>query len=205
LVYIPPSYLGGDVCLMATETRVAWYRPFVQLGPGRKPPTSGDHTYGMGNGGLPVTGVIHKKAARFCDWAAAPGWQGQLPPLKLRKELGRPYPWGPSPPPDCRRVVMSSGGSWCGNGSPLPVATRTKGSTRSPLPGGIFDLVGNVAEWLPHSACSGTGQNRSCPIAGGSGLTGSPSRLRPGWSFTLGSDANDPSIGFRCQFKPTKP
>jgi formylglycine-generating enzyme required for sulfatase activity len=127
------------------EITVEDYARCVRAGGCTEPEVQHDSenpTYNWGASGRerhPINGVNWFQAASYCEWA-----QGRLPTeaeweKAARGADGRFYPWG-NQQPDCSRVVMSG----CGSFGSQPVGTRKPGTS----PYGIFDMAGNVAEWV---------------------------------------------------------
>jgi formylglycine-generating enzyme required for sulfatase activity len=135
----------------------------------------------------PVVNVSWHEAAAYCAWAGVhlpteAQWE-----RAARGQEGRPYPWGNEEPDGERANYKDSGID-----SPTPVGLFPKGAT----PDGIYDLAGNVWEWMAdwHVA----GRNRFGVLRGGSSDTGAVMglTLRDGIGFE--SEYRYTSIGFRC-------
>ncbi len=141
--------------------------------------------------GLPVRGLTAAQAEQHCAYLG-----GRLP---LQKEWifaaagpgGNKYPWG-STGLVCRRAVYGLSDGPCGRGgnSPDAVASRPDGKT----PSGIFDLVGNVSEWVR------TGD--AYWAMGGSYRSQLASELKT-WSVEKQAIAA-PHIGYRCAYDGPK-
>lgn len=102
----------------------------------------------------PVASVTLADAQAYARWRGA-----RLPTrdelLQAASLNGRaPYPWGAVFEP--HRVNSRE----CGLGRPLPPGARPEGAT----PGGVQDLIGNVAEWTPTPAKAGG--KRFCVVGG---------------------------------------
>src|SRR5262249_26818167 len=94
----------------------------------------------------PATYVSWYGADAFCRargkrLPAADEWE-----LAARGEAGRPRPWGDGELTDCHAVNYMLGARGCDGGAPGvgPVG----GSPGDRTPDGIFDLAGNVVEWM---------------------------------------------------------
>jgi formylglycine-generating enzyme required for sulfatase activity len=153
------------------------------------------------HGDHPVTNVTWKQAYTYCQWRG-----GRLPTeaeweKAARGPEGWRYPWGNSEGPiKTRRDRMAAGP----NGT-TPVGAS--GDTRSPY--GLFDMVGNVWEWVkdwyaedyyaampshdPQGPLSGTFR-----VLRGGDWSQSPLELRA--SFRGWDDMTywGPTLGFRC-------
>lgn len=97
------------------------------------------HAFPVGEERRPVVNVTWREAMAY---AVSVG--GSLPTeaqweFAARGPERRRYPWGNSEP-TCERVHYSS----CGPRRPIKVMARREGAT----PEGIYDLAGNVAEWV---------------------------------------------------------
>ncbi len=188
-------------CLMTREVSVAQYRECVDLGactPGGS--GTGCNARRSGRTSAPMNCVDPQQAEMLCAWLV-----GRLP-TDAEWEIaahggGRTYPWGEIPATDqpC----------WSG----LTELSRTCAIAGSPddvTPGGVFDLSGNVSEWV-----SGTcrfldqGQVRFERAAGATG------HLYRGGSYTTTDTGQiaqrqclEPAVaadwvGFRCAASPT--
>lgn len=118
-----------------TEVTVARWRACVAAG---RCPVLSDPLASMTRPTAPVVNVTHAQAAGYCAFAG-----GRLPTdaewsLAARGVENRRSPWG-TLPPSCARAHTSG----CGD-TTRPVATLAAGAS----PDGVFDLVGNVAEWV---------------------------------------------------------
>ncbi len=149
----------------------------------------------------PVPESTWRGAKAFCAWRGA-----RLPTeaeweAAARGKEGRTYPWGDAPPTAARAVFAR------GRGETDPVGSHPQGAT----PEGVFDLVGNEAEWTsslfkpyPYDATDG----RENPDAPGERVTRggdhvfdvAPDRLtgyfRDG--FSRNPLRGHRHIGFRC-------
>lgn len=137
--------------------------------------------------GTPVTNVSAEAAERYCRFRG-----GVLPTAEQwvfsASGAGKQrYPWGQTGLV-CRRAVFGIVDGPCGTGAqgPDPVGTRPDGASAT----GIYDLVGNVAEWTrEHSGYAARGGSFRSVVAG---------QLRV-WSAALGAAPRD-DIGFRCVY-----
>jgi formylglycine-generating enzyme len=170
--------------------------------------------------GLPMTGLSWHEAAAYCRAA------GKRLPTEAEFEraarLGPAlHPWGDAPA-DCERaIVQDASGRACGNpmrgsspekGRPLPSGSR-------PAFQGVFDLIGNVEEWvddwyLPFEACGRAclGTDPRGPCGGEAICADSTTKVVKGGSWYWGAacatatnrrphfPANQPyhHFGFRC-------
>lgn len=136
---------------------------------------------------LPITNVTALEAQRYCD-----AHNGRLPTrsewlFAAASAHGHRYPWGQTGLV-CRRAVFGIVEGPCdvGYSAPLPVASRPAGATAT----GIFDLSGNVAEWVT--------DGEEAAAAGGSFRSTLAGQLKV-WSLEVVQDARD-DIGFRCVY-----
>ena len=194
-IFVDPFYLDRQevtnrdfsMFVEATGRAAPYYWPRGEL-----PPDKVDH---------PLVNVNWGDAAAYCRWAGK-----RLPTeaeweAAARGKEGRTYPWGEEPPTPAHAVFGRE------SGQTDPVGSHPKGAT----PEGVFDLVGNEAEWTsslfkpyPYSAKDG----RENPMAQGERVTRggdhvfdvSPEKLtgvfRDGFSRNPGRGHRH--IDFRC-------
>ncbi len=155
----------------------------------------------------PLNCISHDGAAAYCKWA-----EKRLPTEAEWEKAARSggesvYPWG-AEPPSCERVVMSDhSGTGCGADATWEVASRPRGVSEH----GVFDLLGNVREWVadwydeayyrdaPATNPPGPGDGSERVVRGADWLT-SPDGFERG-ATRRGHAAphhRDPGIGFRC-------
>jgi len=165
----------------------------------------------------PINCVSFQQASAYCTSAG-----GRLPTeaewdVAARGDEGREFPWG-SAPPDATR--LNACGSECkawygelrldsvfdsvmydgddGFAGTAPVASYPAGATRD----GIYDLLGNVAEWT--STVVDFGQARAVAPAGGTYVVRGGSFSTGGTAVRvyLPSEAHGRGVGFRCAWEP---
>ncbi len=132
-----------------TEVTNAAYRSCVASG---RCPEAGPRYVDFDHPRQPITGVSWFDARAFCrarggDLPTEAQWE-----KAARGDDGRPFPWGWAPANCERAIVLQPGlGRGCGRrkrgghpdkGKPWPVASRPAERL------GIFDLGGNVQEWV---------------------------------------------------------
>jgi formylglycine-generating enzyme len=170
----------------------------------------------------PINCVSHRQASAYC---AAAG--GRLPSeaewdLAARGSEGRRFPWGDAPPGPSRLNacgleckgwysaaeldsvfdgVMYEGDD--GFTGTAPVASFPAGASRD----GIYDLLGNVAEWTDTSVNFGQAQPEAPSagtyvVRGGSFSSGADAESAPAQRLYLGAEAHGRGIGFRCVYTP---
>ena len=149
----------------------------------------------------PINCIDWKMADTYCKWAG-----GALPTeaqweYAARGKESRIYPWGNEPAPGSEFL------KWNSSDGTAPVKNHAKGKT----PEGVFDLAGNVWEWVadtyaPYDAAPSTDplQNKGTlrTLRGGGWNSSNPHRVRS--AFRNGSDEglrND-DVGFRCAREP---
>jgi sulfatase modifying factor 1 len=136
---------------------------------------------------LPITCVDWCDAGAYCAWAGK----------RLCTGLGgpptRPVPWDAA----CEAVFgyLDADPPGCNlhSGAMKPVGTSVGCSGKSPPLDGLFDLIGNAAEWT--DACSALDDVVHCSAPGASALNGAAS-----CSATVAYEPTyrDPFVGFRC-------
>jgi formylglycine-generating enzyme required for sulfatase activity len=151
----------------------------------------------------PIVGVSWYGANAYCEWA------NRHLPTEAQWEYaakgidGRRFPWG-NDHLDCDRARFSG----CGN-TPVEVGSFPLGLS----PFGVFDLSGNVAEWVNDRYAPDYYQQS--PRSNPSGAVNGYYRVMRGgyWGSTYialqtahrdwaGADQHDESVGFRCALTP---
>jgi formylglycine-generating enzyme required for sulfatase activity len=157
----------------------------------------------LGRENYPIVGVSWYGANAYCQWA------GRRLPTEAQWEYaardvdGRRFPWG-NDSLSCDRARFSG----CGN-TPVEVGSLPLGSS----PSGVFDLAGNVAEWVSDRYAADYYQhspslNPTGPINGyyrviRGGYWGSAYiALQTAHRDWAGADQRDASVGFRCALTP---
>jgi formylglycine-generating enzyme required for sulfatase activity len=85
-----------------------------------------------------------------------------------------------------------------------PVASYPAGATRD----GIYDLLGNVAEWTATAVDFGQAQPEAAAVGtyvvrGGSFSSGLDGDNAPALRLYLSAEAHGRGVGFRCVYEPT--
>lgn len=156
-----------------------------------------------GKDGHPVVGVSWYGAKAYCEWA------GRSLPTEAQWEYaaagadGLRFPWGDDGP-DCSLSRFLG----CGN---QPVQAGGLPSGASPF--GIYEMAGNVAEWVndryaPDYYQGSPTENPTGPPNGyyrvfrGGSWGSSYLGLRTAHRNWAGADARGSDIGFRCALNP---
>ena len=170
----------------------------------------------------PINCVTFRQASAYCSAAG-----GRLPTeeeweLAARGLDGRRFPWGDAPPGPTRLNacgleckgwyadaqldgafggVMYEGDD--GFAGTAPVASFPAGATND----GIFDLLGNVAEWTATAVDFGAGAPapgapQAYVVRGGSFSSGVDAESAPALRLYLDAEAHGRGVGFRCAFAP---
>lgn len=139
----------------------------------------------------PVVCVSWKQANTYCEWRDSRLCTELEWEAAARSGTSSPYPWG-SAPPNCTRAIMD--GDVCGMMAPLPVKSRPEGKSAD----GVYDLAGNVWEWVAASE-----ELRALPKDGkrlfkGGGFEDPERYLRAHSAFSRDENTGTASIGFRC-------
>lgn len=155
--------------------------------------TEGCNYRRVGAGRYPVNCVSFRQAQQFCEWR-----DGRIPTewewewAARGGSDARLYPWG-SADPDCSLVIMTHDRERpsCGYGYTAPTAKVRGGRSAH----GLFDLVGNVEEWVVSEDGS------QYLTAGGSGLSVISEELRAAeYRQPIDASVRAFAIGFRCAY-----
>ena len=218
---------GGpaSLCVDLTEVTTAAYGACVHAGvcsPAVLDPAGACNLTHADRGAHPINCVTFRQASAYC---AAAG--GRLPTedeweLAARGSDGRRFPWGDAPPGPTRLNacgleckgwyadaqlsgafdgVMYDGDD--GFAGTAPVASFPAGAT----PDGIFDLLGNVAEWTATAVDFGAAAPaprapHAYVVRGGSFSSGVDADSAPALRLYLDAEAHGRGVGFRCAFAP---
>jgi formylglycine-generating enzyme required for sulfatase activity len=153
--------------------------------------------------GHPIVGVSWYGAAAYCEWA------GRNLPTEAQWEHaargveGNRFPWGDKGPTCLRSQYLG-----CGT-RPLPVGSLPRGAS----PFGIYEMAGNVAEWVndryaadyyqqsPFENPTGPSNGYYRVVRGGS-WGSSYIGLQSAHRDWAGADTQDSDLGFRCVLNP---
>ncbi len=172
----------------AMDSHEATERDYAECVRAKRCPTAATR----GEGGLPQTHLNADEAAQFCRWRG-----GRLPShdehaLAVMGSTSRRYPWGQTGAV-CRRASFGLKRGPCGRDGKGPDLAGARPDGASPE--GLYDLVGNVAEWT--RAAGGQHEAR-----GGSWRTVAASELRA-WSGVVHSPQRRmDDVGVRCAYGP---
>lgn len=169
---------------------------------------------------LPVVQLTWHGAREYCQgqgrdlpteaqWERAARDHGASPSGEFPR-----YPWGDDPP-RCDGVRLARLGGYCAGEAPVSGPLPVGAAAQDRTPSGVFDLGGNVSEWVrdrfvaPYPDCGDCVEPLIPPGRGGE--PGPSYRVFRGGSFTLGAsearsatrsrwaeDLPSESIGFRC-------
>lgn len=216
----------GDLLFCIWPVRVADYAKFCEItgrpAPAADFPQTPDH---------PVINVNWDDARAFCQWltssersagrldenqiyrlpsdaewsaaAGIPDEGGNTP--EQRDGKYRQYPWGTAWPPPAGfgnyadtsikkgAIIAGYSDGW--------VQTSPVGSF-APSANGLFDMSGNVWQWVEDSYRGGEGRKSWGVLRGGSWGTSQPAELQLGYRDVVDRSERDPLFGFRCVISP---
>ena len=147
----------------------------------------------------PISFVSRTDAELFC------AWRGKRLPTEAEfersaiGETGTPWPWTQEGGPKCAHTNFSFEGGRCANDT-YPAGARAAHVTAE----GVFDLAGNVAEWVsddfavyPEGVTVVPSNSTFGTVRGGSYLT-PRSFLKPKARLPILPNVRAPDVGFRC-------
>jgi len=188
------------------EVTVRQYAAFLQA-TGIDPPSDWKMMNQPGHQKRPVANVDWADAAAYCKWA------GKRLPTEAEWEKaargtdGRLYPWGNDPPTPRHANYGKTG--LHNYGALAPVGTLEDGNS----PYGIYDMAGNVWEWVsdwydhdyyknsPQQNPTGPSSGESKVLRGGS-WDSDPQHLRSALRYFHRSAHRHKDYGFRCVKTP---
>lgn len=177
----------GSFCIDPLEVSVSEYRSCVQSGGCSLPPSApaSGCTWDATDGSLPMSCVTFPEALRYCEW------RGVRLPTELELEWaargavdGARHPWAGGP---------GSERACVGRPAPCRVGAHVEGASRQ----GVFDLLGNVAEWSTTTFVHGS---VTFHVVRG-GHFAEPTASAETWTVAE-ADARRSTIGFRCVATP---
>jgi formylglycine-generating enzyme required for sulfatase activity len=188
------------------EVTVGMYAQFIKS-TGIEPPLGWLEMNHLSHYGRPVVGVDWSDAKTYCRWT------GKRLPTEAEWEKaargtdGRLYPWGNDLPDRLRANYTKE--KWNGPQTLVPVGTLHDGSS----PYGIYDMAGNVSEWVNDSwdytyyknspARNPKGpMDRHTKVLRGGSWKDSSEDLRSTSRYGYESPDRRPTIGFRCAKTP---
>lgn len=152
-----PSETVSAFWLDVREASAAAYDACVRAGACTAPGSEPGCTLAAGLGAHPINCVTLEQARGYCAWRGKRLPRNDEWTVASAGGTGRPYPWGVDAPSFER---LNACGSECSAPSMYPQDDgypRTAPRGSYPLgrsPEGVFDLAGNVAEWIDLSGAS---------------------------------------------------
>ena len=171
----------------------------------------------------PVNCVIYEEASAYCKWAGKHLPTEEQWELAARGTDGRPFPWGGASPTEkllngcddgCANVAkhgieligphLTGNDNWEGTS---PVGVFPEGVS----PFGMFDMAGNVNEWVDASYCpygkpcdspakeAAQGTHSTSKVTRGGGwMNDTPTAMHTTARVKTSAEARLPDVGFRC-------
>lgn len=191
----PPGTTPAHVAVPAfwldvTEVSVAAYRRCLEAGACSAPATGAGCTLSEGLDAHPVTCVSVDQARAFCTWSNKRFVRADEFTSAAAGSTHRTYPWGTEAPAADRVNACGAECSPSGmySGADGFVRTAPAGSFASgKSPDGVYDLAGNVAEWV----------DGLVPVARGGSYADVDASAVSATHPEVGAAAG-PTIGFRC-------
>jgi formylglycine-generating enzyme required for sulfatase activity len=183
------------------EVSVGEYRACVNDGACTEPPVCADLcNWGTGDReDYPINNINWHQANAYCAWAGKRLCTEAEWEKAARGDDGRLFPWG-NQALSCDRAVMDAGGgAGCGRGGTLPVGSKPDGAS----PYGMFDMSGNVWEWVADYYSSTTYQDCAGGCSDPTGPSSGEFRVMRGGCFVNSTPANlraSTRVGFRANF-----
>lgn len=200
-VNVQPVDLGSYILAFEiVETSNARWRRCVQAGRCQAPPRTLSTYFDDDADLLPVTGIDATQAAAFCHWIGR-----RLPTLAQWQFVAIDAPDAPWPK-DKAAPRQEIANLWDGNTEEPPSRPQRVGSRALDAPPGIYDLIGNVAEWVATAANKETtpwpGNPRNVPehlfrVGGYYGVTATALHNDALW-VAIESSVRRPYLGLRC-------
>jgi formylglycine-generating enzyme required for sulfatase activity len=215
--------LTRPFCMDETEVTTAAYQACVETKQCEPPGWTDPWANWKKKPDHPINLVSWVKAKRYCEV------QGKTLPTEAQWEWaatggdGRSFPWGNDAPEACDAELMdftpfgapkwAPGGDWgCRGGGTSPVRSFPKGARTWPA-GNIYDLAGNVWEWVLDAHLDYPAEPQTDPLATNPRTIVHSIRgggwNRPGYGCTTwyrGGAVETyqvPGLGFRCVRNPS--
>lgn len=148
----------------------------------------------------PVTGVSWYEAAAYCAWVGGRLLTEEEWEFAARGRVGRKYPWGPDEPnPEVANYVSEGQRP----GRVTPVGLYPGGAT----PEGVYDMAGNVWEWVatpyaPYGGVKGversSGDRSAVRVVRGGSFSYAAGFLRAAYRVGVVPQYRLVNLGFRC-------